>query len=215
MCPKVTTEHEQEQRARILGASATCFSRAGVRRTTIQDICDEAGLSKGGLYTYFKAKDEILAAVVEHSLEASIQRAMAAAEDATSTPLEKLDRIAVALTEGLISGEIAPGLSSQLFLEVWAEASKDDRLRVLCARGYAQWRAFLAGLLRQAQGEGQLRADINADALAAILVSVFDGLGLQEAITKARIDWRLIVQTLRVAIGEGMFTQGSRSGGVR
>lgn len=214
MCPKVTTEHEQGQRARILSAAAACFSRVGVRRTTIQDICDEAGLSKGGLYTYFKAKDEILAAVVEESLEVSMRLAMAAA-DAASTPLEKLDRIAVALTEGLVSGEFVPGHSSQLFLEVWAEASKDDRLSVLCARGYAQWRAFLAGLLRQAQDEGQLRRDVNPDALAAILVSAFDGLGLQEAITKARIDWRLIVQTLRVAIGEGMFTQGSASRGAR
>ena len=214
MCPKVTTEHEHEQRARILSAAATCFSRAGVRCTTIQDICDEAGLSKGGLYTYFKAKDEILVAVMEQSLEVSLQRAMTAA-DTASTPLEKLDRIAVALTEGLVSGEIAPGHSSQLFLEVWAEASKDDRLSVLCARGYAQWRAFLAGLLRQAQDQGQMRADVDADALAAILVSAFDGLSLQEAITKARIDWRLIVQTLRVAIGQGMFTQGSASGGVR
>jgi len=212
--PKLKPEELEARRQEIIEAARACFLRGGFHQTTIQDICDEAGLSKGGLYTYFKAKDEILVAVMEQSLEVSLQRAMTAA-DTAATPLEKLDRIAVALTEGLVSGEIAAGHSSQLFLEVWAEASKDDRLSVLCARGYAQWRAFLAGLLRQAQDQGQMRADVDADALAAILVSAFDGLSLQEAITKARIDWRLIVQTLRVAIGQGMFTQGSASGGVR
>lgn len=214
MSPRVTTEHEQGQRARILGAAAACFARSGAHGTTIQDICDEAGLSKGGLYTYFKAKDEIMAAVVEHSLEVSLQHAMAVAAGARS-PLEKLDRIAAAFTEGLITGEIGPGPSGRLLLEVWTEASRDDRLRTLCSRGYARWHAFLADLLGQAQAEGQIRRDVDADALAAIFVSVFDGLGLQEAITRAPIDWRLIVQTLRVAIGEGTFVQQARSGGVR
>lgn len=214
MSPRVTTEHEQGQRARILDAAVACFSRAGVRRTSIQDICDEAGLSKGGLYTYFKAKEEIMAAVVEQSLELSLDRAKAAAAG-PGTPLQKLDRIAGAFAEALLTGAVAPDHSSQLLLEVWAEASKDDRLRALCARGFVRWRAFLADLLVQAQAQGQLRPDVDAQALAAIFVAVFDGLGLQEAITRARIDWQLIVRTLRTAIGEGTFMPQVRGGGVR
>jgi AcrR family transcriptional regulator len=212
MSPKVTVAHEQGQRARILGAAVSCFARAGVRRTTIQDICDEAGLSKGGLYTYFKAKDEIMAAVLERSFELSLDRARAAAAGGTG-PLERLERVAEAFTEALLSGEVAPGHSSRLLLEIWAEAGKGDRIRTLCARGYARWREFLAGLLREAQAAGQLRRDIDPDALAAIFVSVFDGLGLQEAITRFRPDWRTIVQTLRTAIGEGAFVPQVRGGG--
>jgi len=214
MSPKVTTEHERGQRARILGAAAACFTRAGVRRTTIQDICDEAGLSKGGLYTYFKSKDEILAAVVEQSLELSLQQAMAAAAGA-STPLEKIDRIADQYVTGLVSGEFAPGFSPRLLLEVWTEASKDDRLGALCARGYNEWQGFLGGLLREAQAAGQLRRDIDTEALAAIIISTFDGLSLQEALTQARIDWPLIVRTLRTAIGEGTLTRAVTREGAR
>jgi len=207
----VTTAHEQEQRLRILHAAAACFARAGVHRTTIQDICDRAGLSKGGLYTYFRSKDAILAAVVEHSLARSLEQAKAAA-DGASTPLEKIDRIAAQFTADLAAGQSAPGVSSRLLLEVWAEASKDDRLSALCARGYNAWRAFIADLLRQAQAAGQLRPDIDADVLAAIVVSAFDGLSLQEALSGIRMDWPRVVQTLRLAVGEGTFTAVTREG---
>jgi len=199
---------------RILRAAAACFARSGVHRTTIQDICDEAGLSKGGLYTYFKAKDEILAAVVEQSSVQSLQQAMAAAAGA-ATPLEKIDRIAAHFVGEFAGGESAPGFSPRLLLEVWAEASKDDRLSAVCARGYDEWRAFIGGLLREAQAAGQLRQDIDADALAAIVVSTFDGLSLQEALSRTRIDWPRIVQTLRTAMGEGTFTPAVTREGAR
>ncbi|MDQ7843640.1 MAG: TetR/AcrR family transcriptional regulator [Armatimonadota bacterium] len=211
MSPRVTTAHEQGQRRRILHAAAICFARAGVHRTTIQDICDEAGLSKGGVYTYFKSKDEILAAVVGHSVAHSLERAKAAAATAT-TPLEKIDRIATQFTADLAAKQASPGFSPRLLLEVWAQASKDDRLSALCARGYDEWRRFIAALLREAQTVGQLRPDVDTDALAAIVVSTFDGLSLQEALSGVPIDWPRIVQTLRLAMGEGTFTAHTREG---
>lgn len=203
MCPKVSTAHGLERRERILRAAAVCFCRRGFHRTTMQEICDKADLSKGGLYTYFKSKEEILAAVVEESFTASLQRAMAVARGGV-TALEKLDRVAEAVIEGMTSGDLQAVQSPQLTLEIWAEASKNPHLNALCVRGYEQWRRFLADLLREGIAQGQFKSGVNPDALAAILVAVFDGLSLQEGITRAKVNWRQITQTLRQGLSEGI-----------
>ena len=52
--PKITSTHEESRRHHILHAAARCFAQDGYDATTIDDVCREAGLSKGGLYTYFK-----------------------------------------------------------------------------------------------------------------------------------------------------------------
>lgn len=206
--PKVSTEHERQQRERILQAASECFHRLGYHETTVSDICEAAGLSKGGLYTYFKAKDEILAAVVEQSFYGGLEEAMAAAEGG-GTAVEKLDRVAAAVTGRLFSGRSDPVSSPQLMSEIWAEASKDPNLKALCAHGYDRWKAFLADLLREGIAQGAIRRDVDPEAIAAILVAVFDGLTLMQTITERAVDWARITGTLRGALGEGILKGAS------
>ncbi len=47
------------RRGEILQAARKVFSRQGYRSTTVDEIAEEAGIAKGTLYLYFKAKEEI------------------------------------------------------------------------------------------------------------------------------------------------------------
>jgi len=201
--PKVSADHQRMQRERILRAASRCFCRRGYHETTVSDICATAGLSKGGLYTYFKSKEALLTALVQASFEAPLQRARAAARGGRDA-LEKLDRVAEVVVEGLQSEERAGLQSPQLFLEIWAEASKKGRLNALCRAGYARWRAFLTDLLREGIGQGLLRPDLDPDALVTILLAAFDGLSLQQSMMSVRVDWGAVVRTLRRGLTEGI-----------
>lgn len=203
MSPKVTTAYEQGQRDRILEAATRCFARRGFHEATIQDICDAAALSKGGLYTYFRSKDEILAALVEQNLADAMQWASAAAGQETSALL-RLGRVAEAMVATVLEGNGAKAYTPQLMLEVWAEGSKDPKLGELLVRGYEQWRTFIAGLFREGIASGEIRGDVNPGELAAIVVAIFDGLTLQESLTKTSVDWRRVLATLRLALIEGI-----------
>ncbi|MGH2400373.1 MAG: TetR/AcrR family transcriptional regulator, partial [bacterium] len=141
--PKISDAHGQQQREKIVHAAATCFRDRGYHETSVQDICDAARLSKGGLYTYFQSKDEILAAVIEESFIDTLRAAQAAAADG-GTAIEKLDRVAAVLVDRLVSEEEHPVHSPQLHLEIWAEASKNPALRTLCTQAYDRWKTFLA-----------------------------------------------------------------------
>jgi len=67
----------ERRRQQIIAASKRVFTSKGVSRTTIKDIADEAELSPGTLYIYFKNKDELYASLsirmLKH-LHLSLQR---------------------------------------------------------------------------------------------------------------------------------------------
>lgn len=52
----------------ILDAAALAFGANGFAATRIDDIARLAGLSKGGIYTHFRSKDEIFEALLARSL---------------------------------------------------------------------------------------------------------------------------------------------------
>jgi AcrR family transcriptional regulator len=66
--------------ARILDAAYACFARNGLRRTTIDDIAREAGVSRPTVYRYVANKDEALQLLVDRALRGAMAEARAVAE---------------------------------------------------------------------------------------------------------------------------------------
>ena len=70
---------QHQNQAVILKAALEVFSAYGYRGTTVDQIADRAGLSKPNLLYYFKRKEDIYVAVLEHTLDEWLK------------PLRKLD----------------------------------------------------------------------------------------------------------------------------
>lgn len=62
-------EEEPDSRARLLAAAAEVAAESGYEGASISRICARAGLPASSLYWHFKGKDDLLAAVVEHSFQ--------------------------------------------------------------------------------------------------------------------------------------------------
>jgi AcrR family transcriptional regulator len=78
-------QRRQEQtRFSLVEAATTVFVRDGFAATTIAGITEEAGVSTGSFYNYFRTKEDILRAVVER-IHASFYGGTPSALDATST----------------------------------------------------------------------------------------------------------------------------------
>ena len=52
-------KHPEETVAKILDVSMRLFTEQGYEHTTIQDIVDALGMSKGAIYHHFKSKEDI------------------------------------------------------------------------------------------------------------------------------------------------------------
>src|SRR5262245_36226219 len=81
--PKLKPEVQHARRERILDAAEHCFARTGFHRTTMHDICKEAGVSPGALYVYFDSKEALIAGISERDRAEFAERldALAAAPD--------------------------------------------------------------------------------------------------------------------------------------
>ncbi|HEY5081520.1 MAG TPA: TetR/AcrR family transcriptional regulator [Bauldia sp.] len=59
-----TSEHKQETRTRIIQSARRLFNRNGFADVSIDDIMGEAGLTHGGFYKHFAAKEDLYHAAV-------------------------------------------------------------------------------------------------------------------------------------------------------
>ena len=62
-------DKSQAMREKILNTATQLFIQKGSEKTSMQDIAQTAGISKGAIYHHFKSKDEIVLAVIRSRQE--------------------------------------------------------------------------------------------------------------------------------------------------
>lgn len=78
-----------EKRQGLLDAAEKLFCQQGYEKTSVQDILDATGLSKGGFYHHFASKDEVMTALCARRAE----RAAAFTAELLNAATAPLDRI--------------------------------------------------------------------------------------------------------------------------
>lgn len=84
-------EKTEQIRQQIVAATDNLLYQKGFNLMSFTDIADAAEVPRGNLYYYFKTKDEVLAAVIEHRL-GQMRQMLDEWEQTFPTPLERLQR---------------------------------------------------------------------------------------------------------------------------
>jgi AcrR family transcriptional regulator len=201
--PKVLPEYLELRRQQILDAAAACFARRGFHRTTMQDICDEADLSPGAVYRYFRSKEEIIEGIsVRRQLENAglIEEAMAKGN--TIDALDELIR--VFFTEVDVETLHA---TCALFLETVTEAPRNERMRSIMQRSGDQVRGALQELIRDSQAKGEFNPALDDEGIARVMVALYHGFVTQKLVDPD-FDVAAYTQTIQ-ALFAGNFWQGA------
>ncbi|HWF69562.1 MAG TPA: TetR/AcrR family transcriptional regulator [Mycobacterium sp.] len=64
-----------DARERILAAAERCIERHGIRKTTMDDVACEVGLSRPSVYRYFADRDDLLIELITRHARALLERA--------------------------------------------------------------------------------------------------------------------------------------------
>ncbi len=75
-----------ESRKKIINAAMDVFSRRGYAKANIREIAGKAGISVGGIYLYFKNKQELFKSLIiegRHEISARIEMSVQQAQSAT------------------------------------------------------------------------------------------------------------------------------------
>jgi AcrR family transcriptional regulator len=173
--PRISAARAQARRRQIVEAALICFARQGFHKTTMQDVVKQSGLSPGSIYCHFRSKQDIIVAVVEerHAHErVLVERALQ-----MPTFAEAMDQIAADFIGALRRPEERAW--RRLTVQLWAESLHDRRLAAAVRDGVERPKATLARLVKRAQAREELPKAADPEAVARLLIAMFQGLVLQ------------------------------------
>jgi AcrR family transcriptional regulator len=134
-------ERRERTRGDLLEAARTVFERGGFHRAALDEIADEAGYTKGAVYSHFPGgKDELFLAVLDRHIDERVPTyaEIILSQDSFEASLRAIARHLVAL------GERDPAWTP-LLVEFWTHASHDPQLRAAVReRNERQMRAIAA-----------------------------------------------------------------------
>ena len=105
--PKLKPDTQRARRQHILDAAERCFGRDGFHRTTMHDICREAGVSPGALYVYFDSKEALIAGIAERDRAEFAERFDSLATIIPLASLETFESILPSLREAQATSDRA------------------------------------------------------------------------------------------------------------
>ncbi|MCG6166521.1 TetR/AcrR family transcriptional regulator [Leptospira sp. FAT2] len=172
---------EDVRRESILSAAMRCFFSKGFEKTSVQDIAETAGLTKGGIYFHFESKEEIRDTLIREFL--NLERfGFQDPEVLSLSPhlrmKEYLERLANRLT---IEGNCSP----RLFAEATSNGGSMEKEIVAF---YDSLESVFAKTIQEGQNQGSIVNSMPAVLIARTILAVFDGLQIQADISPSQRD---------------------------
>ena len=174
--PKISEAQRDARQHQILDAALACFSENGFHQTGMADIVRRSGLSHGAVYLYFQSKDDLIEALADdrHRREAVLNSVARGSGD----PVDGLHALVRAYVRWLT--DPAGEARRRVGIHGWAEALRNRRVRTGVVEGIDIPRALIVALVERAQHDGVIKRDIGADAIARVLIAIFQGFVLQK-----------------------------------
>jgi AcrR family transcriptional regulator len=188
--PKLKPDIQRARREHILEAAERCFANAGFHRTTMHDICREAGISPGALYVYFGSKEALIAGIAERD-RAEFAERLAGLSDAPDF-LEALK----ALGEHYFVNE--PACKRRMCIEIGLESTRNPRVGEIfqevdrfVATGFEQ-------LFARLEAEGRIAPELDIPTVAKLFLLIGDGLFWRRATDPTFDGQALVPPTLKL-----------------
>ncbi|MGW4489481.1 TetR/AcrR family transcriptional regulator [Amycolatopsis sp. NPDC004368] len=141
---------------RLLQHATKLFAKKGFDRTSVQEIVEAAGVTKGAMYHYFGSKDDLLYEIYARVLREQTSQLERVASSAA--PLR--ERLTAAASDVVVSS-IDNLDDNTIFLQSLHQLSADKRKAVRAER--RKYHERFRGLIEEGQATGEFRTDKPAD----------------------------------------------------
>src|SRR4051812_8478278 len=158
---------EPSSHERILQAGRDLFSEDGYENTTTSAIARRAGTSESQLIKHFGSKEGLLEGIFDRAWQRMAQGVQRVQEGGVP-PLERLR----ALTELMIASLESDKQLRTLMLLEGRRIRKHGHM-VMMTRGFQGVLGVLDGTLREMQAQGELKPDLNPQAVRSALIGAF------------------------------------------
>ncbi|QTC40130.1 TetR/AcrR family transcriptional regulator [Bacillus sp. V3] len=109
-----------DKRKAILETAVELFAEHGYNRTSMQQIADSIGISKGSLYSFFQSKEDLIISIYEHYQQLVFERAFVVGLDSNMAQEERLAKQFQVQFEGILE------YKSYMKMHMRGETAKDS-----------------------------------------------------------------------------------------
>ncbi len=162
-----------QTRQNIIAKSLRLFCVKGYYNTSINDILEATGLTKGGFYGHFSRKEALWYAVYDEAMRIWREVVFEGVPAATD-PLERIQIFIENDIKNKLGNQVFEGgcfFHSMLVELSGQSASMSSHLM----RGFDQLAGLLRAWLKQADQQGRLKENLNFNAIARYLIVALNG----------------------------------------
>lgn len=182
----------------ITEKSLQVFSVKGYYNTSINDILEATGLTKGGLYGHFASKEDIWYAVYDEAVK--IWRSIVFENIRNIT--NPLDRIELTVENHLakyLGRDVFEG--GCFFVNMLVEVSgQSEKMKRQILRGFVQFSRLLRRWLEESDDKGLLKEGLNFREISDFIVIALNGAATLYSASKDPSIWKQTITQLRFYI---------------
>jgi len=185
-------ENVDSARVRLLDAAEACFARFGVGKTTVEDVANEARVSRATVYRYFDGRDALMLGVLLRDAERFLERLQSTVASGTS--------FADSIVDGIMFTVEVVQADTNLSLLFSPEAvGYTESVAGASAALFGLTGEFLRPYFEAARASGQLRPRLDLDEAAEwILRAVMSLLTVRGPRTRTAAEQRRFLLTFVV-----------------
>jgi AcrR family transcriptional regulator len=168
----VGTTKAERTRNFIIEKTAEIFNRKGYAGTSMSDITEATGLTKGSIYGNFENKEEVALAVFEYNRSMVFNTVQAQLEKA-ETYFEKL------MVFGRVYKDVLASVGNRGGCPILNTAVEADDtnipLQMSAAKALFSWKKNIVGIIEKGAQAGEFRQGVNAEQMAVSIIALIEG----------------------------------------
>jgi TetR/AcrR family transcriptional regulator, transcriptional repressor for nem operon len=178
----IKSSRGEATRRRIVQQSAAVFNQRGYSGTSMSELMAATGLEKGGLYRHFESKEDLAAAAFDYAWE-TVSEPRRRGLDDCATSHEKL----LLLVKNFVEQPPRTLPGGCPLLNTAIDSDDGNPLLRSKARGALdQWHGRIADIVRRGQQSGELHREIQAGAVATIMIASLEGAVMMSRMEQTR-----------------------------
>ena len=184
------TKKQTAKKQKIIEAGTRLIVQKGIEKTSLADIAEEAGISKGSLYYYYASKNELIFDITEAHINQISENLFTIIEESKgNTSWQELLKI---LFERILDADTRGRL--HLYLVQQALNDNDD-LKQRFRKKYHEWKLMIT------EGFSMLEPNItNHKVLSSLIIAALDGFLIQSLLELETINGDEFVSHLDIKI---------------
>ena len=191
---------KKTSREKILQSAVELFMEDGYEAASVNDICKNAGVSKGSFYHYFETKQALFLTLMENWSSLTMQTVL-------SEPISPESKVGDVLVQMPYRFEIAFTAAPKGFpmlVDFWRRAMHEPEIWKTAVEPYRYFMGFFMRVIETGQLDGSIRKDVDSEIMARLLVAVAMGFLLEAAFDQEKADWSALTSQGLSVLLEGI-----------